>query len=146
MARSSPCRRLGYQFPELETKEYDSNWLNILVTVRHPRATWTTVDASLLTYELKALGEWLREIAGGDLSRRWMSFTEPNLSFEALPNKQNPEILRATFSHETAPPFMQGEERYDGFAVDFPLSEIDLKAASQAVLRQTEAFPQRAER
>jgi hypothetical protein len=137
---------VGYQFLTMKKDVYDSNWLRILVTVKHPEACWTTIDASLLTYELKALGEWLRKVAEEDLRERCIAFMEPNLAFGVLPATGKPETLRITLSHETAPPFMLGEERSDGFAIDFPLAEIDLKAASDAILKQAKAFPERAGR
>ncbi len=42
----------GYQFPNLENEPYDSDWLNIHVSVTHPRGAWSKTDACILTFEL----------------------------------------------------------------------------------------------
>ncbi len=133
---------------DLKTLGYahTTGWLRIHVSVRHPKATWRTAGAILLPDDLRALGEWLCKVSAGDMTQRQISFTEPNLSFEILPTAGKPESLRLNLSYETAPPFMQGEERYEGFAIDFPLAEIDLQAAREAVLLQVKVFPERKER
>lgn len=44
---------VGYQFPELANEDYDSNWLNMSISVSHPNGSWMAIDPSLLTYELR---------------------------------------------------------------------------------------------
>ena len=48
---------VGYQFPDLEDDEYDSNWLNVKIEVSNERGKWSAIDPALLTYEV----EWLIE-------------------------------------------------------------------------------------
>lgn len=139
-------RATGYQFPQLEKEEYDSNWLQIQVTVKHPRGAWAKTDPSLLTFELKSLGDWLHQVSTGNYSKRDLYFTEPNLEFHIVPKTGPPERLSVVLSHENAPPFVQKADRYEGFPLEFPLSGIDLEAASRAVLIQVQAFPQRGDR
>ena len=52
---------VGYQFPELEDVEYDSNWLNVKIAVSHQRGKWSTIDPALLTYEVQWLIDWSRQ-------------------------------------------------------------------------------------
>ena len=45
--QSLELRILGYQYPDLETEDYDSNWLNVEGKVAHPRGDFKDVPRSL---------------------------------------------------------------------------------------------------
>ncbi|MBI2832157.1 MAG: hypothetical protein HYX79_07870 [Chloroflexi bacterium] len=75
---------VGYEFPEIQTEEYDSNWLRIRTHIVHlARGEWNSIDASLLTWEVEELADWFDAIAKGHRVESVQSFTEPNLSFRA---------------------------------------------------------------
>jgi len=137
---------IGYSNPEMETEEYDSNFLRILVDVQHPKESWSTIDSSLLTYEVAELASWIDAIASGDYGEMELEFIEPNLRFSLVPEKGRIQGIRVSFSYETAPPSLQGtEDAYEGFAVDFPLAGLDLPSAAQSLRSQLGKFPQRAD-
>lgn len=83
----------GYQFPEIETGEYDSNWLGIQIHVAHARGEWTSTQPILLTNEVAALADWFDAIARGDHVEAEQHFLEPNLSFRLLDQEGKGLIL-----------------------------------------------------
>ncbi len=137
---------IGYQFPEMQTEEYDSNWLRIRVDVHHPKESWSATDSSLLTYEVAELASWVDAVARGDFGEMKLGFIEPNMRFSLVPEKGHPKAIRVTFGYETSPPSLQGtEDAHDGFAVDFPLADLNLPLAAQSLRSQLDRFPQRAD-
>ena len=90
----------GYQSPQIATEPYDSNWLVISGSVVHPTGTWHFRDPCLLTYEAARLADWLESIAAGNTLPKECCFTEPNLSFETIVNKEQP-MLRIYFELES---------------------------------------------
>ena len=97
---------LGYQFPKLLGEPYDSNWLRVQVRAVHPRGAWTSVDPTLLTYEVAALADWLElAAAGGPTSLPRLTFTEPNLQFEATATPEGIQVVRVMFELESRPPW-----------------------------------------
>lgn len=76
---------VGYQFPELEDVEYDSNWLNVKIALSHQRGKWSTIDPALLTYEVQWLIDWLKAVSARKYDNRQVSFMEPCLSFHLSP-------------------------------------------------------------
>ena len=135
----------GYEFPERETEEYDSNWLMISIDVTHPNGNWSVANPCLLTYEVTYLADWLEGILDGKEIDRGIGFLEPSLEFDlsGLDETVN-KNLRVTFHMELRPPW--AEQRYDdGKAwVEFPLAEIDLRKASVQLREELKQFPQRA--
>jgi len=75
---------VGYQFPHMETEEYDSNWLMIRIDVSHPKGGWASTDPSLLTYEVADLAEWLEAVYNGESVDPEMVIIEPNLEFQLV--------------------------------------------------------------
>jgi hypothetical protein len=95
---------IGYQFPELEDVEYDSNWLTVKIVVSDRRGKWSAVEPALLTYEVEWLIDWLKELSAGKYDKRHLSFTEPCISFHLLPSEGKPDRLAIEFSHGFRPP------------------------------------------
>ena len=91
---------VGYQFPELETEEYDSNWLLIRIIVKHPEGEWQSIAPSLLTYEAKELALWLEKIGKKEPVEEEIAFIEPNLSFKSV---KNGTYIRIYFELESRP-------------------------------------------
>jgi hypothetical protein len=137
---------VGYQFPQMETEEYDSNWLMIQIDVSHPQGDWTSTDPSLLTYEAARLAEWLEAIHNGTSVQPTIGFIEPNLEFHLVTiNDRANKALRVCFQLESRPSWAKS----DGVGgcdlwVEFPLDEIDLAAAAQQLREQLQQFRQRA--
>ncbi len=96
---------IGYEFPALETEEYDSNWLLVRIRVVHPRGQWNAVSPCLLTYELKDLADWFDSIARGQAVKTEADFLEPNLSFRLGSGGLAGPMLRLPFDLESRPPW-----------------------------------------
>lgn len=135
-------RIVGYQFPDNATAEYDSNWLIVEGTVRHPRGDWRFRDPSLLTYEVARLADWLEAVAVGTEPRPWCGFIEPNLAFEVT-GEGRTRVLRVSFGCEAIPPWAVHDEEV---AVEFPVPGVSLATAAGSLREQLRRYPQRAVR
>jgi hypothetical protein len=135
---------VGYQFPELEDVEFDSNWLNVKIAVSHQRGKWSAVDPALLTYEVKDLIDWLKELSVGKYDKRHLWFTEPCISFHLSPTEGAPDRLVIRFSHEFKPPWAT-EDLDEEHQIAFSLARIDLISAAQLLENQLRHYPQRTE-
>jgi hypothetical protein len=137
----------GYQFPAMETEPHDSNWLNVVGTVEHPRGPWSFHDPCLLTYELEWLCDWLERVAADPVAEHPPEyFTEPNLEFHVI-RSGGAASLRVHLSHEASPPWIQDRaDRLDGVDLDFPLPENDVRAAAKSLRACLSKYPQRAQR
>jgi hypothetical protein len=94
---------VGYQFPDIQEAEYDSNWLMIEGQVCHLRGDWTFRDPCLLTYEAVGLAEWLESVGDGTPCESYIVFLEPNLSFEIV-GEEVERVLRVELVAESRPP------------------------------------------
>ncbi|MBI3351265.1 MAG: hypothetical protein HY036_01660 [Nitrospirae bacterium] len=138
-------RIVGYQYPDLETEEFDSNWLQIEGKVTHPKDSWTFTDPCLLTYEVAELAKWLESLAENRALSRTLRFIEPNLSFEFRENPF-PRTLRIYLDLEARPRWARGEKaNAEDIWVEFPVSDDVLRQAADSLRRQLEKYPKRAE-
>jgi hypothetical protein len=136
---------LGYEFPDKEHEEWDSNWLRIHMAATLPQGAWSVSQPFLLTFEVERLADWLAAVSTGMQAKNEIHFVEPNLAFELIETNHGKASLRIHFAMECLPPWEQRSEqaRADVYA-DFPLSAIDLHAAAKALRSQLRTFPQRA--
>jgi hypothetical protein len=136
----------GYQFPVMESEDYDSNWLRIHGTVRHPRGSWTFEDPCLLTYEVAALATWLEQISTNGFADDRIGFIEPNLEFRWF-HESGGEILRVYFELESRPAWAPSTSVGElDLWIDFHLGENDLGAAAKSLRNGLAKYPQRAVR
>jgi hypothetical protein len=133
---------VDYEYPDRTSDDYDSNWLIVEGTVRHPRGNWWFREPILLTYELIRLADWLDAVAVATEPEPWCGFIEPNLSF-ALSGTGAARTVQVTFTAEARPPWARSDE---DVRVEFPVAGSDLRAAAASLRRQLRQFPQRAER
>lgn len=137
-------RVVGYQFPEIQDEEYDSNWLLIQIHLVHPRGEWTTVDPCLLTYEVEELADWFDAIARGDHVDAEQHFIEPNLLFRLRDQGANGRTLAVYLAldcwakSEAAP--------IDNRFVLFPLAGVDPARVAEELRGELARYPQRAVR
>lgn len=94
-------RVAGYQFPELEHDDWDSNWL--IVEIRSAPADqrpWKSVDPSLLTWEVERLSNWLEALASGEAVEDGEYFVEPTCASRLYKERHHyhPGLLRAGVS------------------------------------------------
>lgn len=132
---------MGYQFPSLKDKEYDSNWLNIRIDVRHPDGDWTAVDPALLTYEVQEIADWFRHLAAGQRDELSIGFLEPCLEFNVEMNEDSSEVLKVKLAHEFSPPTSTDFD--DEFEMSFPLAKLNLIKAAEDLERELARYPQR---
>lgn len=139
---------VGYQFPAEATAPYDSNWLNVLVSVEHPRGRWRAQDPCLLTYEVASLADWLARVPTlSGAATEGLSFLEPCLAFEVVASGAGNHLLRVVFDHELRPPWAPWDSpEVDEVFVDIPIDREQLERASADLRRALERFPQRADR
>jgi hypothetical protein len=130
----------GYQFPEIETDYWDSNWLMVRGQVNHPRGNWIFRDPCLTTFELEQLAIWLDGVANGVANPADGYFTEPNLHFEYVTIPV--PAIQVTFGYESAPPWLATDDaRLDGAIVRFPLALNDLRVVSRSLRADLVKFP-----
>jgi hypothetical protein len=143
---SLELRILGYQYPDMETEEYDSNWLIVEGQIMHPRGGWKFRDPCLLTYEASRLAAWLESLARGSTPETEVGFIEPNISFRSVVSSAEP-TLRVYFELEARPPWalsaVVGDEQC---WIDFPVSEFELRRAAATLFDQLKKYPPRAAR
>ena len=138
---------VDYEYPEIQFEEYDSNWLLIRMHVVHPRGEWTSVDPSLLTYEVEALANRFDAIAKGDHVDVVQRFTEPNLSLRLLDQHLESRLLAVYFNLENPVPWARHTVALaEDLFVEFPLSEVDLARAAEELRHELAQYPQRAAR
>jgi hypothetical protein len=131
-----------YQFPELESDEWDSNWLVISGSVVSAARSWNFFDPCLVTMEAHDLANWLAALANGRPTKERIFFTEPNLSFEAVAADAQSAELRVYFSLESKPPNVEAE--IDEFFELFKIARNDLAQAARDLCRSLRRFPVRA--
>lgn len=150
---------VGYQYPQLETELYDSNWLIVEVNLFHHQGAWSIRDPCLLTYEAVELGYWLEEVARWNPPRDSCAFVEQNLWFEYIeysraeyledtPNSDGGN-LTVHLDGELCPVWARSTTtRRPGrtFQIQFPQSEENLREAAKQWRDEIAKFPQRAER
>jgi hypothetical protein len=136
---------VGYEYPQIYLDRWDSNWLRIYMAVTLPEGSWSITFPFLLTFEVEHLADWFDAVAVHTQSENEIGFTEPNLSFDVIETTQGALSLRIHFAIECLPPWVDRTKHgtEDVFA-DFSLSEIDLRAAAEALRSQLKLYPQRA--
>jgi hypothetical protein len=136
---------VGYESPDVEDEQYDSNWLLVRVEARDGETIWSAEDPALLTWELERLAGWLARLARGRFQHPWCGFVEPNLEFraDALPEGDGAR-LRVYFELELRPPGRRSSVvgRRDVF-LKFDLSPDALRAAAHELHAQLQRFPVR---
>ena len=133
---------VDYQFPEVRTDPWDSNWLLVSVRVVTAEGSWDVVDPCLTTWEAKHLVRWLVNAAARDPAAAPATFTEPNLTFVARAHPKVAERVgvRACFQLELRPPWVgAGKE----LCVDLEVERADLARAAASLLMDLIRFPQR---
>ena len=141
---SFEMKLLGYQFPKIETADYDSNWLIIEINVNHRQKNWTAKDPCMLNYEVLRLANWLEEIStGGKVNAP--AFIEPSLTFSVFGLPSGRRVINIQIKYGLSPNWdPKSKKRDEDWQLDFPVDEINVGKAVASLRRQYEKFPQRA--
>ena len=134
---------VGYQFPDILDRFWDSNWLRVRVSVTISTRSWNVEDSCLLTFEIESLAAWLEGFPSDKSSSRHISFTEPSPQFRFIQHKSGSDLLRVDFGHifQKKLPDLFGERKT--IHLYFPLSEIDLPYQAHLLREQLSKYPQR---
>jgi len=130
----------GYEYPNAVTELYDSNWLIIKISVSDSQGTWNVTEPCLLTYDVSRLANWLEKIDSENFQEVECDFLEPVLSFRVI-DDNGKKVLHIRFMLEAIPDWAHGQDEY---SIEFTLSELNLKSASENLRKQLEKYPQRA--
>jgi hypothetical protein len=117
----------GYQYPKIDDKDYDGNWLNVYIEINSRIGKWRTIDPSLLTWELEELIEAFGKYSREEFKNiETISFIEPNLEFTFGPTENGKIHLKMIFSLESKPKSWSGDEEcsLEGDLTPQALSEI----------------------
>jgi len=131
----------GYQFPNIATDYWDSNWLIVHGQVINSQGNWAFRDPCMTTFELEQLATWFDGVTNGNVDPDNGYFTEPNLHFEYVITPIS--AIQVTFANESAPPWLGHEGRFDGAIIRFPLALNDPGAASRSLRAILSNFPVR---
>lgn len=126
----------GYEFPQIVDKKYDSNWLNICLSIKHPQGNWTATDPALLTWDMERFAHWLEHLPQVDYNP--IVFLEPELEFIYESSK-----LKVTLSENFLPPWLDSTTT-NKFVLGFPISLPQLKEAVADIRKAVSLFPPRA--
>ncbi len=140
---------LGYKYPDAEGEPYDANWLLVRVDVAGPQGAWSITDPCLLTHEAARLADWLEAVGSGKKQTPALSFLEPALLFRQVEREGSEIFLRIHFGSLVHPAWaseMPAPGTNPDLWLDFPVAEIDLRAASNELRRQLKRYPRRSER
>ncbi|MSQ26700.1 MAG: hypothetical protein EXR51_00965 [Dehalococcoidia bacterium] len=132
---------IGYEFPSIVGDRYDANWLMIRITVVADGRSWTASHASLLTWEVHELAEWLRGVAerASDCSLD-ISFIEPRLAFE---REQVEDMTKfsALLNYELRPPELRGSDDFDDVIIEFTPTPEELRRFADRLESGMQRFP-----
>jgi hypothetical protein len=131
---------VGYEHPDITEGLWESNWLVVSGAVTRDDESWSFVVPCVTTFELTDLAEWLEKLADGAADPPQIAFTEPNLEFSY--SHVVAPVLRVRFAHASAPPRMKySDEAVEGVVLEFPLAELDPRAAAADVRNALMDFP-----
>ena len=128
----------GYQFPNNNDDEWDSNWLIIDGSVRLDGKEWRFRDPCITTFEAIELVDWLEACARGNPAEPYCALTEPNLQFDLV----DARTIRVSFALESAPPWAKQEDDWTKHGFNLPVGPNLVKAAKE-LRSQLDRFPVR---
>ena len=135
----------GYQFPDMESDEWDANWLIVegRISPVDERA-WEFSDPALLTWEVERLSNWLEALASGRPVEDGEDFVEPNLRFEVVGSDEDTITIRVYFELESRPSwFFADVAGMNDLWVDLLVDMDDLRAAVRALRGDLAKYPPR---
>ena len=135
---------VGYESPDVEGDQYDSNWLMLHVEARDGETAWSAEDPALLTWEVERLAKWFTRLAQGRFEHPWCGFVEPSLEFRADPAENSQVRLRVYFELELRPPGRSASVvgRRDIY-LEFVLTADQLRTAARQLREELSRYPVR---
>ena len=133
---------VGYQFPELADRDYDSNWLLIDISATVRGKSWRSCHPSLLTWEVDELAQWMESIACGKEPGLELHFIEPNLSFRLRERTDDLIGLGVVFDQESRPKAdRSGAGAEDEIQAELECTPLELKVWAETLREALGRFP-----
>lgn len=102
----------------------DSDWLRVYLNIKSEIGNWETVDESLMVFEFKELIQWFKDLSQNkEIEYKDLYFTEPNLAFSLIENRNDSKKIRIIFFAEFKP---KTAKKDDQIFIDFNLSNGNL--------------------
>jgi hypothetical protein len=139
---------VGYEFPHIEHKKWDSNWLMVSMRVQSPLGAGKCVDPCLTTWDVERLITWLEAQAQASPTESDIYFLEANLGFEICKVSGSVLTLRVHFILERGAFWKPvNGKRYRRSTwksfVDLEISREDMQTAADAWRADLRTFPLR---
>ncbi len=145
---------VAYEFAATSRDRWVRNWLVIAGKVDSEKGQWTFRDTALTAFEAKEIGPWLRGAGNGSVPISHvdpdgevepdLSFTEPSLAFSVSGRESDAVGLRIHFSHGTASPQLDFDERFaQRFYIELTMGPDDLTDAAAQWEHELKSFPER---
>jgi hypothetical protein len=131
----------NYQFPTPTRHDEDAAWLRVAGRASCDQGSWSFSDPCMTSSELTTLASWLIHVATLHESSE-ISFLEPCLSFKRDAVDPLGTIV-VTLAHEACPPWIAGEDRYDGYELRIATTVENLETAGRHALSLADRFPDR---
>ena len=130
----------GYQFPEIQNDEWDSNWLLIRVHIQGETHKWEAVDPCMDTYEANDFCKWLNLLANSQAVQPELEFLEPELRFKVVKIADSRIELEIQCRYNLAPTISSRS------FFQFSLDKQTISQAAEAWCSQVQKFPTRMQR
>jgi len=138
-------RVAGYQFSNIESDEFDANWLVMEGRIAPvDERAWEFRDPALLTWEVEGLSNWLEALASEEVFDEGEDFTEPNVRFEVAARDEDTITIRVYFKLESRPPwFFADAVGMNDLWIDLRVDNDDLRVAAEDLRCDLARFPPR---
>jgi len=134
---------VGYEFPNIIDKYYDSNWLMVKVGVTTEDKKWFAIDPCVLTFEVDELIDWFENVKNESIQYQKIVFIEPFLKFERLEGDCSQLILRIYLSLKGLPTRKRPFEPQKEIVLEFDLNYLDEISIVNDLRIQLQKYPQR---
>jgi hypothetical protein len=134
---------VGYQFPNIVDRYWDSNWLNVRVSSANSASSWSLEDSCFLTFEIESLATWLEKLVLDKTSTPHISFTEPSPQFRIIKHQTGKYLLRVDLGYIFRKKMPDIFRERKTIHLYFPLDQIDLLNQSHLLREQLKKYPQR---
>lgn len=134
---------IGYQFPSILDSYWDSNWLNVRISISDSLNSWSCVNPCLLTFEVNQLAAWLDDLVIDKKSASEIGFVEPSPQFRLIKHASGNNILRVDLGHlfrKKLPELFAGRQFVRLY---FRVTDDDLTRQAGALRKQLTSYPQR---
>lgn len=134
---------IGYQFPSILDSYWDSNWLNVEISVSNSMNSWSCVNPCLLTFEVNQLATWLDKLVVDKISTSDIGFVEPSPQFRFIKHASSNYFLRVDLGHifrKKLPELFAGRQF---LRLYFRVTDDDLIHQASLLRKQLTNYPQR---